>query len=245
MALAGGAVLVQMAFPFTGGGTLAMTAASVLLLAGAAVGHALLTHGARAAAALVVVAGGGGLVVEVVGVHTGVPFGTYSYAGTLGPQIGGVPVLVPLAWVMMAWPALHVGRLLGGGHRWRTAAVGAWALASWDVFLDPQMVDDGYWTWADPVPALPGVDGIPLTNFAGWLGVSLLLCAVLDRAVGRVARPGSPAFAGIPLVVYLWTYASSVLAHAAFFGRPSVALVGSVVMGVVALPVALRLGRRT
>ena len=233
-----------MAFPFTDGGTLGMTAASVLLFAGAAVGHALLTHGARAAAVLVVVAGGGGLLVEVVGVHTGVPFGTYSYAGTLGPQIGGVPLLVPLAWVMMAWPALHVGRLLGDAHRWRTAAAGAWALASWDVFLDPQMVDDGYWTWADPSPALPGVEGIPLTNFAGWLVVSLLLCTVLDRTIGRVARPGPSTLAAVPLAVYLWTFASSVLAHAAFFGRPSVALVGSVVMGVVALPVALRLGRR-
>ncbi|WP_211357102.1 carotenoid biosynthesis protein [Nocardioides rubriscoriae] len=239
VALAAAAVLVQMAFPFTDGGTLAMTAASVLLLAGAAIGHALVTHGVRAAAALVLVAGGGGLLVEVVGVRTGVPFGAYSYAGTLGPQVAGVPVLVPLAWVMMTWPALHVGRLLGGGHRVRTAVVGAWALVSWDVFLDPQMVDDGHWTWADPHPALPGVEGIPLTNFAGWLLVSLLLCAVLDRVVGR-ARPVPVGLARLPLAVYLWTYASSVLAHAAFFGRPSVAVVGSVVMGVVAVPVALR-----
>ena len=36
-------------------------------------------------------------------------------------------------------------------------AVGALALASWDLFLDPQMVDAGHWRWADPLPALPGV----------------------------------------------------------------------------------------
>jgi uncharacterized membrane protein len=247
-ALAVAAVLVQMAFPFTDGGTLALTVASVLLLAGAAVGHALVAYGPRAALALVLVAGGGGLLAEVVGVHTGVPFGDYAYAGTLGPQVAGVPALVPLAWVMMAWPALHVGRLLGGRHRARTAVLAAWALTSWDVFLDPQMVDAGHWTWADPHPALPGVEGIPLTNFLGWFVVSLVLCALLDRLVRRPDefrhgdRDGDRVPL-LPLLVYLWTFFSSVLAHAFFFGRPSVALVGVLVMGVVAVPVGVRLAR--
>ncbi len=47
------------------------------------------------------------------------------------------------------------------------------ALAAWDVFLDPQMVDAGHWTWADPSPGLPGVAHVPLTNFAGWLLVAV------------------------------------------------------------------------
>lgn len=240
VALAVAAVLVQMAFPFTDGGTLPLTAASVLLLAAAALGHAVLTHGAWAGAALLVVAGGGGLVAEVVGVRTGVPFGDYAYAGTLGPEVAGVPALVPLAWVMMTWPALQVGRLLGRG-RTTTALVAAWALAAWDVFLDPQMVDAGHWTWAAPHPALPGVEGIPLTNFAGWLVVSLVLVTALDALVARPTPAGPPV---LPLLVYLWTYFSSVLAHAVFFGRPSVALVGGVVMGLVAVPVAVTLWRR-
>ncbi|MFB9313963.1 carotenoid biosynthesis protein [Nocardioides plantarum] len=240
VALAVAAVLVQMVFPFTDGGTLALTVASVLLLASAAVGHALVSHGPWAALTLVVVAGGGGLLAEVVGVHTGYPFGDYAYSGTLGPQVAGVPAVVPLAWVMMAWPALHVGRLLGGGRPVRTALVAAWALTSWDVFLDPQMVDAGHWTWADPHPALPGVEGIPLTNFAGWFVVSLVLCALLDRLVRRHDHPAPQ----LPLLVYLWTFFSSVLAHAFFFGRPSVALVGALVMGPVAVPVAVRLARR-
>lgn len=235
MVLAAAAVLVQMVFPFTDGGTLALTTASVVLLAGAALAHALTSYGARTAGALFVVAGGGGWVAEVAGVHTGVPFGDYSYSGTLGLELGGVPALVPLAWVMMAWPALHVARLVTAGRAaWVTVGVGAWALTAWDVFLDPQMVDAGHWTWANPHPHLPGVDGIPLTNFAGWLVVSMLMMAVLHALV-----PGGPVPA-LPVAVYLWTYFSSVLAHAVFFGRPPVALVGAVVMGVVAVPAVVR-----
>ena len=47
----------------------------------------------------------------------------------------------------------------------------------------------------------------------------------------------------MPLTVYLWTYFSSVMANALFFGRPPVALVGALVMGVVAVPLARRLLR--
>lgn len=245
--LAGAGVLVQMSFPFHGGDHLAPTVAVVLLLAGASVAHAGATRGARAALALVVVAAGGGLVAETVGVRTGVPFGDYSYTGTLGPEVLGVPLVVPLAWLMMAWPAVLVAqRLVGTRPLAVRVLVGAVALTSWDVFLDPQMVDAGHWAWAEPSPGLPGVDGIPLTNFAGWLLVSALVCTGLDRVARTAPRPGRPAdgwAASVPLAVFLWTYASSVLANAAFFGRPSVALVGALVMGVVAVPLAVVLAR--
>jgi len=236
--LASCGVLTQIAFPLTGGGTLPLTLAAVGFLAAAALSHALVRYGVGAAAALLVVAGGGGLLAEVVGVHTGVPFGEYSYSGTLGWQPLGVPTVVPLAWVMMAWPALHVGRLLTAGPVTRVL-VGAFALTAWDLFLDPQMVDAGHWTWADPTPHLPGIEGIPLTNFAGWLLVSLLVVGTLDRVVRRLDP--TPV---VPLAVYLWTYFSSVLAHAVFFGRPPVALTGGLVMALVAVPVALRMVER-
>ena len=233
------AVLCQMVFPFTDGGTPQLTVLTVVLFAAATLSCAGEARGARAALLLLGVAGGIGLLAEAVGVHTSVPFGEYSYAGTLGWQIHDVPVVVPLAWVMMSYPALLVGRRLAS-RRWSRVVVGAWALAAWDVFLDPQMVDAGHWTWADPTPALPGVSGVPLTNFAGWLIVALLLVAALDLALPRVAPvPGRSPEDLLPGALYLWTYASSVLAHAVFFGRPPVALVGGVVMGLVAVPYAL------
>lgn len=237
-------VAVQMAFPFTDGGNLPLTVASVACFAAAALVDAL-GRGLAAAGALLVVAGGGGLVAEAVGVRTDVPFGAYSYAGTLGPELLGVPVLVPLAWISMTWPALVVARRLTRTvvrrRRLLTSVVGAWALTAWDVFLDPQMVDLGHWTWADPTPALPGVEGIPLTNFAGWLLVSWLFVGVLDAVVpdGRAGSPDRPPRDAVPVAVYLWTFGSSVLAHALFFGRPPVALVGGLVMGVVAVPLAV------
>jgi uncharacterized membrane protein len=232
----------QMIFPFTDGGTLTLTILSVLMLATASVVHVAVTRGASAVASLLVVAGGGGLLAEAIGVRTGVPFGSYAYSGTLGAQVLGVPAVVPLAWLMMAYPALLVGRRLAGGRPIAVPFVAAWALTSWDVFLDPQMVDAGHWTWEHPTPSLPGVDDIPLTNFAGWLVVSLVMCALLDRLIGHAPRDAPDD--GLPITVFLWTYASSVLAHLAFFGRPPVAVAGALIMGVVAIPLAIDVWRR-
>jgi uncharacterized membrane protein len=238
--LAAGVVLAQVAYPLTpvGAARNGLTVATVVLFAAASVLHAAASRGARAAAALVVVAGGGGLLAEAVGVATGIPFGRYSYTGTLGPSLLGVPLVIPLAWVMMAWPAYLVGVRLA-----RTAparvAVAAAALASWDLFLDPQMVDAGHWRWADPSPALPGVPAVPVTNYAGWALVAVVLMALLDRIVHT--RPSTADT--VPYALYLWTYASSVLALAVFFGLPAAALWGGLGMGAVALPLARALRR--
>jgi uncharacterized membrane protein len=239
VALAAATVLAQVAYPLVGGGTRdVLTVATVVLFALASLAHALLSRGPRTAALLLAAAGGGGLVAEAVGVATGVPFGRYDYASTLGPGVLGVPLVIPLAWIMMAWPAHLVAvRLARPGPA--RVAVGAVALASWDLFLDPQMVDAGHWRWADPLPSLPGVPTVPLTNYAGWLLVALGLMALLDRAV-RVR----PADDTVPCALYLWTYASSVLAHAAFFGLPASAFWGGLGMGLVAVPFALSLRRR-
>jgi uncharacterized membrane protein len=234
--LTGAAVLLQIVYPLTAGAVRTeITVASVLVFCAAAVSDAARVHGARGAATLVAVAGGGGLLVEAVGVRTGLPFGTYAYTGDLGPSLLGVPVVVPLAWTMMAWPALVVGRTLA--RRLPVALVGGVALAAWDLFLDPQMVDAGHWTWAHPDPALPLVPGVPLTNYTGWLLVAVVIVGTLDRTLAAHARPSGPAAA-----LYLWTYGSSVLAHVVFFDRPGSALMGGVVMGAVALPFALALG---
>jgi len=236
-------VLAQIGYPLTGGGArAALTAATVVLGFALSTGHAALTRGPRVAGVLVLVTTGGGLLVEAAGVATGVPFGGYAYTGTLGPEVAGVPFVIPLAWTWMAWPAWLVAARLTR-HPAARVAVAAAALAAWDVFLDPQMVAEGYWTWTDPTPALPGVDGVPLGNYAGWLLVALAMMALFAALAGdRATGPGpddAPMYA-----LYLWTYASSVLAHAVFLGLPASAAWGALAMGVVAIPLARSLSPR-
>ncbi|GAB2683214.1 carotenoid biosynthesis protein [Thalassiella azotivora] len=243
--LAAGAVLAQVAYPLVDGDPraatnptlVAVTAASVLLFSAASVAHAAAWWGARGAVALVAVAGGVGLVSEATGVATGYPFGRYDYTGTLGPELLDVPVLVPLAWVMMSYPCLLAGRAVAHRVRapWLAVPAATWLLTAWDVYLDPQMVDAGHWVWAFPSPTLPGVEGIPLTNYAGWLLVSALIQTGLHLAAPRGATaPG--AMPSVPALLLAWTWLGSGLANAVFFDRPAVAVLGVLAMGLVAGP---------
>ena len=88
--------------------------------------------------------------------RTGLPFGDYAYAGTLGPELLDVPLVVPLAWTMMAYPVLLAARRLT--RRWVPCWSAPTGWPAWDVFLDPQMVGDGHWPGPTPTPALPGID---------------------------------------------------------------------------------------
>ncbi|MGH3342049.1 MAG: carotenoid biosynthesis protein [Carbonactinosporaceae bacterium] len=200
--------------------------------------HAWAARGPTWALTFVALAVPGAFVVEVVGLHTGMPLGRYSYSDTLGAQALGVPVVMPFAWAMMAYPALLIGRLL---VRREVALVAGFALAVWDVFLEPQMVAAGQRTWQDPGSALPGVPDVPWTSFAGWLVAATLLMAVLHKVLPRrAARDGD----GVPAVLYLWTYLSSVLANLVLLGRPGLALVGGLAMGCVVVPYVYKLWER-
>jgi uncharacterized membrane protein len=240
--LLGALVLAQIAYPLTESGVRAgLTVVTVLLGHLLSVSHALVSRGTRAAAALVGTATLGGFAVEAVGVATGFPFGTYDYGGRLGPKLLGVPLIIPLAWTWMAWPAWLAAVRLARSRPARIA-LAAWGLAAWDLFLDPQMVAERYWTWRDPVPALPGVPGIPIGNYLGWLGFALVLMTALSAAGGR-AVAGTVAADRPMLALWFWTYASSVLASAVFLGLPASAAWGGVLMGAVVLPLAVRLRR--
>ncbi len=241
--LAGAAVIAQIFYPLVYGDARDLLAiGSVVMFCAASVTHAALTRGARTALVLLAVFAGGGLLVEAVGLSTGLPFGRYSYGDGLGPTLFGVPLVIGLAWAMVAWPAwIAAGRLTT--RRWHRIVVGAWTLTAWDLFLDPQMVGAGYWRWADPEPALPGLYGVPLTNHLGWLLVSLVLMTTFDALAG--ARVGADDNVPhhldvVPVGLLIWVYFSSMVAHTVFFGLPYAALWGAVGMGLVVVPLTRR-----
>ena len=238
VALAVATVLAQVAYPLAADTALAgLTVATVLLFAAAMVSHAAVWRGHRAVLALLLVAVLT-LLAEAVGVATGVPFGSYDYTGSLGWQVLGVPVVVALAWTMMAYPTLLAARAVCRSRPYATVPLAALGLVGWDLYLDPQMVAAGHWVWHHPDPHLPGVDGIPLTNLAGWVLVALLAQAVLHRTLPPPAL-GVHERVAAPALLLTWTWLGSALAHGVFWGRPGVAAWGLITMAPLVAP-ALR-----
>jgi putative membrane protein len=242
-------VLAAIAYPLTAGSARdAVSWTIVLLGSGVSVTAATVAHGARTGAAVLVLVAATSVAFESVGLATGYPYGTYTYSDVLGPTLLGVPFLVPLAWLMMAWPSRVLAGLLTRRVRERRrpaarVAVAAAVFAGWDVVLDPQLVQAGYWTWAHPTPGLPGIDTVPLTNLGGWLLAGVVLMTLLEVAVGRTAVPGRPSDAA-PLLVIAWMVAGGALAHALWLDLPGSAAWGAALSLVVLAVLALQARRR-
>jgi putative membrane protein len=182
---------------------------------------------------------------EFVGHNTGFPFGAYKYTDRLQPQIGDVPILVPLAWLMMLPPAWAITTLIVRGRgngtygRIRFAAVTALVFTAWDLFLDPQMVAWGLWRWTNP----EGLTyfGIPIVNYGGWLLVSFTMTFIVSLVIGIRDLPLYPL-----IVIYVITWALSTIGLIVFWGLPGPGIVGGIVMGAclwIALRAALRQAR--
>jgi lycopene beta-cyclase len=156
---------------------------------------------------------------EALGSKTGFPFGAYHYTDRLQPQVLGVPLLIPLAWLMMLPPAWAVAqRITGRVSGAAFVATSALVFTAWDLFLDPQMVHWGLWTWDQPGQYF----GIPLVNYGGWLLVAGLISAL--------ARP--PALPSRPLlIVYTLTWLIETVGLILFWSLFGPAIVGFIGMG--------------
>ncbi len=219
-------------------GLIAGVVVSVLLQASLVVLLLYQALGGRRTAAIVATVVVVGWAAEAVGSKTGFPFGAYHYTARLQPQLLGVPLLIPLAWLMMLPPAWAVGqRITRRSTGLAFVAVSALAFTAWDLYLDPQMVHWGLWTWDQPGAYF----GIPLVNYAGWFLVSALITVLARPAAGPAALPVRPLF-----VVYTLTWIIEAVGLMLFWQLYGAAAVGFIGMGLfVAAAWPLRQKERT
>jgi putative membrane protein len=206
----------------------AATRGVVGLLLATSAAEAAAARGTRRGLALVGLAGGVGFGAELAGVATGRPFGHYGYSAQLGPRVRGVPLLAAAAWALLARPSWVVAGLLTRRRALRVPLAAA-ALTAWDVFLDPRMVREGYWDW----PGGGRYEGVPASNFVGWLVTGTAIFATFALADGDDDPAGDGDGA---LLLYGWTWAGEIVANAVLWRRPRVALAGGAAMGALALP---------
>jgi bisanhydrobacterioruberin hydratase len=138
-----------------------------------------------------------GFAAELLGVHTGLLFGEYSYGSVLGVTFGGVPLLVGVLWALVTsvlWSLLPETL----GLR-RVPIVGILAVV-YDITLEHFATRFGLWSW----------DGsIPLSNALGWFIVACAIACifhvrryVIDRSLlSTIILPLQTVFFALLLVL--------------------------------------------
>ncbi len=205
---------------------LALVSAIIICFLIAGVTHVACTRSVRSTIAVVAIITIGSWAAEYLGLTFGLPFGTYVYAERLGPAVLGVPILVPLAWTMIAYPAIVLARRIST-DRVRGALAAGLVLAAWDLVLDPLMVKEGYWVWSALGPA---VAGVPISNFFGWMATGATLAFWVWPWLA--VSPGTPPTDDrVPVALY----GGSVILMAAkclTVGMPGIALSGLMAAGI-------------
>jgi uncharacterized membrane protein len=166
--------------------------------------HASLSLGVRRSFAFLAITSATSWLFEEVGVNTGLVYGPYHYTSTLGPWLGSVPVLIPLAWFVLVYTSYGLANLIadrlpggiGGGRRHLIGLVllGALLITALDLVVDPILSGPGFraWVWDTAGPYY----GVPIQNYFGWILTAFvvhLLCRSLERrAMARPPVPPSP-----------------------------------------------------
>jgi uncharacterized membrane protein len=148
---------------------------------------------------------------ELLGTSTGFPFGKYGYLSGLGAKISDlVPFTIPLSWFYMGFVCFVIANVsLRYGNHWmhklEAIALGALMLTSWDFVLDPAMSQARFpfWEWGQ----YGAFFGMPLQNFAGWMGTGAVFMAVAAVLGGKDSQPVlTKQQLTFPVVMYLGNF---------------------------------------
>jgi putative membrane protein len=169
------------------------------------------TLGAKRLLTFLIPSVGISLTSELLGTSTGFPFGKYGYLSGLGAKISDlVPFTIPLSWFYMGFVCFVIANVsLRDGNHWmhklEAIALGALMLTSWDFVLDPAMSQARFpfWEWGQ----YGAFFGMPLQNFAGWMGTGALFMAVAAVLGGKESQPVlTKQLLTFPVVMYLGNF---------------------------------------
>lgn len=107
-----------------------------------------------------------GLMIEIIGVETGLIFGEYQYGEVLGPKILGTPWMIGVNWLLLVYGCgAALNRFYTKGNIFLKSLIGAIALVSLDFLIEPSAMIYGFWSW--------GADNaVPYQNYVAWFLIS-------------------------------------------------------------------------
>jgi len=113
-----------------------------------------------------------GFAAELLGVHTALLFGHYSYGETLGIKLYGVPLVIGVNWFLLIYIAGVLMERSPVKNIYLRALCGAAILTTLDFLIEPVAIHFDYWHWGD--------NTVPLKNYLCWFLLSAIMLFVFN-----------------------------------------------------------------
>ena len=111
-----------------------------------------------------------GLIVEMIGVNTGIIFGEYTYGPNLGIKILNTPVIIGLNWLILVYTTSSLFEKLTIPSIYKIFLASACMLA-YDIVLEHIAPLTGMWTWHEAT--------VPVRNYMAWFILAVVFQSVI------------------------------------------------------------------
>ena len=136
-----------------------------------------------------------GMIVEIIGVNSGLIFGNYSYGPLLGLKIFGVPLLIGITWLLVTLSAWQIVSFSNLG-KFAKIIVAAGLVVMFDLVLEQFATAYSLWAWQDAV--------IPLKNYITWFVVGAVIVTLYEY-FAKQKLPSIIGAAMLPLMaLFFW-----------------------------------------
>ncbi len=106
-----------------------------------------------------------GFFVEMLGVKTGFPFGSYSYGAALGYKVNDIPLTIGLNWMVLILGVLSISKKTKLSP-FLQSVLAACLMVAIDFLIEPVAIKLDFWSWEG---------NIPISNYLAWWGISFCL----------------------------------------------------------------------
>ncbi len=119
-----------------------------------------------------------GLGIEVIGVNTGQPFGSYAYSDVLGPKVWSTPLIIGANWLMLTYCIGNAVQQFFPRRSWiMKATIGALLMVLLDFLIEPVAIKYGFWSWSS--------ETIPAANYLTWMVVAFVIMTLFYQLLPR------------------------------------------------------------
>lgn len=113
-----------------------------------------------------------GYTIEVIGVKTGLVFGSYSYDTALGFKLLETPLMIGVNWLFLTYTATTIANNLKL-KRWLSLIVAPALMLVYDFVLELVAPKIDMWTWQN--------SDVPIRNYIAWYLIALFFVWLIQR----------------------------------------------------------------